>query len=112
MATPGGTLAIRVTLGDADCDRDDRECAEVSAIEALLFTGVPGTALPRPMVRNEREARERFADYFEGLLEEGQHGRYVVRVVDGGTDSYTVVVNHDALRRALEQEGVIRRFGR
>ena len=61
---PGGTVAIGVTLGTTDCDRNDRVCAELSAIEALLFTGVPGTSLPRPMVNNERQAREQHAEYF------------------------------------------------
>ena len=108
---PRGTVAVGVTLGDEDCDRDERECAELFAIEALLFTGVPGTSLPRPMVNNERQARAQYGEYFKDLLENGEHRRYVVRVEEE-SDAYTVIVNHDALRRSLEQEGIIRRFGR
>jgi hypothetical protein len=112
MNAPRGTVAIGVTLRDDDCGRPERECAELSAIEALLFTGVPGTSFPRPLVTNERQAREQHSEYFERLFEQGEHGRYVVRVAERGSDSFTVLVNHDALRRALVQEGVIRRFGR
>ncbi len=108
---PRGTVAIGVTIGEEDCDRNERECAELLAIEALLFTGVPGTSLPRPMVNNERQARAQYGEYFEDLLEDGEHRRYVVRVEEEN-DAYTVIVNHDALRRSLEQEGIIRRFGR
>jgi len=108
---PRGTVAIGVTIGEEDCDRNERECAELFAIEALLFTGVPGTSLPRPMVNNERQARAQYEEYFKDLLEDGEHRRYVVRVEEE-SDAYTVIVNHDALRRSLEQEGIIRRFGR
>jgi len=64
------------------------------------------------MVNNESQARAEHAEYFQELLREGEHRRYVVRVVEGDGDSYTVIVNHDALRRSLEGEGIIRRFGR
>ncbi|MDX1647068.1 MAG: hypothetical protein R3304_07980 [Longimicrobiales bacterium] len=109
---PRGTVAVRVTLGDKECDGPERECAEISAVEALLFTGVPGTSLPRAMVRNEGQARQAHADYFERLLEGGEHGRYVVRSLGPEGDAFTIVVNQAALRRSLEDEGVIRRFGR
>jgi hypothetical protein len=112
-SAPGGTAAVNVTQRNpGSCGGTELECAERSAMEALLFTGVPGTSLPRPMVPNEKQARRQHSDYFDTLFEGGEYQRYVVRVVEGGEAAYTVVLNHAALRRNLEQAGVIRKFGR
>ncbi|MGH7444508.1 MAG: hypothetical protein ACREKM_06510 [Longimicrobiales bacterium] len=113
---PPRTVAVIVSRIDESCDDDEVVCAEVDAIRALLFTGVPGSGVPRALIRNEQEARQRHAEYLDALLEEGGHSRYVVRAsrAEGRNDaspSWTVIVNHDALRIALEQQGVIRRFG-
>ena len=110
---PPRTVAVTVSRVADDCD-DAVLCAEIDAVRALLFTGVPGSGVPRPLIRNEQEARARHAVYFDALLKEGGHARYIVRVApaaSGVRDAWTVIVNHDALRIALEQQGVIRRFG-
>ena len=110
--TPNATVAVSVTRGDSDCSsRDERRCAELDAIRQLLFVGVPGTNRPRAMIRNEAAATAEYQRFFEDLLENGGHARYVVRAIGDVTSSWTVVINHQALRIALEQEGIIRKFG-
>ena len=110
--TPNATVAVSVTRINSDCrSSDERRCAEVDAIRQLLFVGVPGTNRPRAMIRNEAAATAEYQRFFEDLLENGGHARYVVRAIGDVTSSWTVVINHQALRIALEQEGVIRGFG-
>lgn len=113
--TPSATVAVSVTRIDSDCSsRDERRCAELDAIRQLLFIGVPGTNRPRAMIRDEAAAIAAHRRFFEELLEDGGHARYIVRATGdrvNDTSFWTVVINHQALRIALEQEGVIRGFG-
>lgn len=113
--TPNATVAVQVTRIDTDCDeRDERRCAEVDAVRQVLFIGVPGTNRPRAMIRDEAAALEQHREFFENLLEDGGHARYIVRASGNRRETssaWTVVINHQALRIALEREGIIRRFG-
>jgi hypothetical protein len=118
VATEEGTVAVTVTRIDSDCRQENR-CAEVEAIRTLLFTGVPGSTIRRAMVANERAALEAHAEFFRELFDEGGHGKYVTGVMRGtaaatapdNAQVWTVVVNYEALRIALENEGIIRKFG-
>jgi hypothetical protein len=113
-----GTVAVLTTAELKGC-KDQRECAEGQAVRALLFVGVPDSPQPRPLVPNEQEAVKAHHAFFTDLLEKKGFTRYIVRVGEGTPTSSTrpdekqwnVVVNNDALRRALETAGVIRRFG-
>lgn len=111
---PSGSVAVSVTQAGGACS-DDSQCAQVEAVRALLFTGVPGSTVPRAMVANETRALEQFPAVFEALFDGDGYRRYVVRseVADSrdGWDTWVVVVNHDALRKHLEDERVIRKFG-
>ncbi len=111
---PSGSVAVSVTQAGGACT-DDSQCAQVEAVRALLFTGVPGSTVPRAIVANETRALEQYPAVFEALFEGDGYRRYVVRseVADSrdGWDTWVVVVNHDALRRHLEDERVIRKFG-
>jgi hypothetical protein len=116
--TEEGTVAVSVTRVDSECRRENR-CAEVEAIRTLLFVGVPGSAIQRAMVANETAALEKHAVFFRQLFDEGGHARYVTASTRGVAPAgapddarvWTVVVNHEALRIALEKQGVIRKFG-
>lgn len=115
VAAPDRTVAVAITRSDERC-REPVRCAEVEAVRALLFTGVPGSAIPRAMVRNENQALTQHREYFKQLFEDGGHARYIVRASEqpaSGLDSrsWIIIVNHEALRIALEREGIIRRFG-
>jgi hypothetical protein len=113
-----GTVAVSVMRTESECRQENR-CAEVEAVRTLLFVGVPGTAIQRAMVSNEQAALEKHAAFFRQLFEEGGHTRYITAVARGTTPTdgpdgarvWTVVVNYEALRTALEKQGVIRKFG-
>ena len=115
VAAPDRTVAVSISRTGEGC-RDAARCAEVEAVRALLFTGVPGSAIPRAMVRNETQALAQHRAYFKKLLDDGGHARYIVRTssqkASGESDtSWIIIVNHEALRIALEREGILRRFG-
>jgi hypothetical protein len=115
IAAPEGTVAVSISRIGEGC-RDAARCAEVEAVRALLFTGVPGSAISRALVRNESQALSQHREYFKQLLEDGGHARYIVRAssqkASGESDqNWIIVVNHEALRIALEREGILRRFG-
>lgn len=118
VAAPERTVAVQVSeAGDRRC-RDSR-CAEVQAIRRLLFTGVPGSAIPRAMVPNENEVVAAHPAFFKRLFDRDGPRPYIVRVDNGGEGSvagmqgktWIVIVNYDALRQALVREGVVRSFG-
>lgn len=109
-----GTVTVRATPRDG-CGGDQRSreaCAVAEAVRSVLFVGVPGSALPLPLVRDERGARATHPQYFDELLQQKGYRRYVLRsTAEAGSGVWVVVLNGDALRRSLEQAGVIRRLG-
>lgn len=90
--------------------------AQARCVRAILFVGVPGSAVPQPLVPNEAEARARSPGYFEQLIEGQGFAPYIVRSqelepqVEKGT-TWQVTINYVALRTALEQRGAVRKFG-
>lgn len=113
-----GTVAVLTTLTGERC-RNPGECAQERAVRMLLFTGVPDSPINRPMVANEEQALRQHKAWFDTLFAKKGYTRYIVRV-SGATpmtgsprdaQAFVVLVNTDALRRALEQAGIVRRFG-
>jgi hypothetical protein len=113
-----GTVAVNTTVDARQC-RDDSGCAQSEALRMLLFTGVPGSRVPRPMVADESAARTKHGAFLNELFEKGGYRRYVVSTARGSappgtagdTRTWTIVVNVDALRATLERQGIVRRFG-
>ena len=106
--------------------RNERECIEASklnAIKAILFKGIPGSGLQRPMI-SENGAEEKYRDYFNDFFRSG--GRYlnfVALSTDGSIDSrdrikvkngkllkigIVVSVQKDNLRKQLEDDKIIK----
>jgi hypothetical protein len=112
-----GTVSVLATADSKGCR--DRACIQEDAVRAVLFVGVPGSRIPKAMVPNEQEAVRDHRTFFTDLLEKKGYDRFIVRVSEATSTSAThveekawnVVINTDALRRALEEAGVIRRFG-
>jgi hypothetical protein len=115
---PEGTVAVTISQVGSDC-KDENRCAGAEALRALMFVGVPGSTVRRAMVADEKAALAQHAGFFRQLFEEGGYARYVqnVRAQSAASGSpqnkraWTVVVNYEALRTALEKEGIIRKFG-
>jgi hypothetical protein len=97
------------------------EEAKRNALKAVLFDGVPGSKLKRPLV-NQPGARNANRSYFDSFFAEG--GRYTqfvtlqktdpinsVKVGAGRQEAVFVEVNYLSLQRELEAAGVIEKFG-
>ncbi len=104
--------------------RNERECieaAKVNAIKAVLFKGIPGSGLQRPMI-TEAGAEEKYKAYFNQFFSSG--GRYLNFVAlssDGSIDSrdrmkvgsmlkigFVVSVQKDNLRKELQDDKIIK----
>jgi hypothetical protein len=111
--TPSGVVAVTVTGREGACDKGGDDCAIRSALEAVLFRGVPGTSASSPLLSDEASARKSKPGFFDDLLK-GRDGRtYVTSATRIGknTGDYTVLVQIDRLRTTLVREGLLRRFG-
>ena len=97
------------------------ENAERNAFEAVLFRGVPGSEYTKPMVSNETESRNMHSDFYRTFFEERGYKTYLLssktstdfdlmKMRQKNLDA-VIKINVDALRRGLEQAGVIRKFG-
>jgi hypothetical protein len=94
--------------------------AEKNAFKVLLFRGVPGTELNIPLIENESEVTSRYKKYFDDLFVNGKYKTFLMSSTESsnlmkvkGTKKINVDVkiNYNSLRKDLEQNQVIRRFG-
>ena len=106
--------------------RNERQCienAKMDAVKAILFKGIPGSGLQKPMVTELSEMNEH-KDYFKAFFkEDGPYLNYVSISNDGSineNDRYKVgnklkigvivSVNKASLRNELESAGIIKRL--
>lgn len=134
-----GTVMFKVfSYGNTARQAIDR--AKMDAMHAVLFKGIPGSNSVRPLVdlATLESNKKYFVDFFGGAneinqyslgyikIKEGSHeGPYRLYISESSDGSITdrlsvnnmvkvglpVVVNLDELRRKLEQDGIIRKFG-
>lgn len=107
--------------------KNEKECLEKAkrnAIRAVLFSGIPGSDLQRPMVP-EAGAEDLYLDYFNAFFRKsGKYLNYVSISTDGSIDSndrmkvgrkvkvgIAVAVQKSSLRKELESAGVIKKLG-
>jgi hypothetical protein len=114
-----GTITVR-TYGFGKNEKDAIKDAHKNAFNVLLFKGLPGTELNVPLVSNEYEAKNNHKAYFDNLLENGGLFRYLmvnssdsqpIKVKGGYNTTLVLKINYNSLRKDLEQNGVIRKFG-
>lgn len=118
--TEPGTLLVSAA-GYGKSKPDAIANAQESAVDNLLFRGIPGSQYHLPMVQNEREARSKHGGYFKNLLEQGGYKSFMMLSEEQTGFSparknqknitVKVKINVDALRRDMEQQGVVRKFG-
>lgn len=90
-----------------------------TALETLLFVGLPGSVSARLPMTDSQSVPPGFLTAF---VEGGRYQPFVSgmerptdrrrRASGGGkTIRYTLTINQEALRRQLEQQGIIRKLG-
>jgi hypothetical protein len=94
--------------------------AQKNVFYHILFKGIPGTELNVPMIENESEAKAKHNEYFNKLLDQGRYKDFMlssvisstlIKVNGGQQISVDVKINCNSLRKDLEQNQVIRKFG-
>ncbi len=95
--------------------------AEAAAFKNLIFRGIPGSQYHLPMVPDEASARKHHGSYFTKLLDGSGYKSFLMLSEEMSAFSparknqknilMKVKINVDALRRDMEQNGVVRKFG-
>ncbi|MEZ5030941.1 MAG: hypothetical protein R2787_06060 [Saprospiraceae bacterium] len=93
--------------------------AERNALENILFRGIPGSPQESPLVPDEQAARQSHGEMLTKMTAGGNYQQFVIQsYVDhvetspqGAHIDQTVTFDLNALRKHLEREGVIRKFG-
>lgn len=94
--------------------------AQITAIKVLLFKGLSGTELNVPLIENENDANSKFSDYFQNLFQQGNYIKFIMSSTESAnpvqkkgnkTITLDIKINYNSLRKDLEQNQVIRKFG-
>lgn len=114
-----GTIAVKST-GYGKNQTEAVADAQINAFKILLFKGLPGTELNVPLIDNENDAKTKHSDYFKKFFEQGIYKTFMMSSTESsnlikmkGTKKITVDVkiNYNSLRKDLEQNQLIRKFG-
>jgi len=115
-----GTINV-TAFGSGITKEDANFDAQKNAFYVLLFRGFPGTEFSLPLIENENEARKINNDYLKNLLEKGYCTTFIMSN-NGISNPFQnnnklwvvnleIKINHLALRKDLEQNNIIRKFG-
>lgn len=114
-----GTIVVK-SIGYGKNQRDAVSDAQKNAFSVILFKGLPGTELNVPLVENESVAKSKHASYFKNLFEDAYYKSFMmsstessnlIKIKGNKKISVDVKINFNSLRKNLEQNQLIRRFG-
>lgn len=114
-------IALRVTVY-ASKVKKAIEIAELEAVKAILFRGIPGSQQSMPLVGvDENKWINDYPEYFRTLINDKRYSSFILSSVPqtGLIKDVTkkkcitmdISVNLKALRTDLEQQNIIRKFG-
>ena len=116
-----GTILIK-SWGTDTKVRKAKEQAKRNALRSLMFKGIPGSAVKRPLI-NEPGAEEKHRDYFARFFSEGgMYNQYIVETKSVDARDYiksgcmyrvgmNLKINYLALQRELENSNITKKFG-
>jgi len=115
------TVTVRAT-GVGNNEQDAVYYAETNAFDVILFRGLPGSNQSVALIgSNEIELKQKFQDYFNTFYNNLRYRTFIMSSVAmsdviklrGGGNSITldIKINIYALRRDLEESGIIQGFG-
>jgi hypothetical protein len=114
-----GTIAVRST-GFGKNRIEAIADAERSAFKTIMLFGLPGTELNVPMIENGHQMMENKKKYFTEFFDEFKYRNFIMSSIESsklmrvkGTKRVTVdiKINYNSLRKDLEQNQIIRKFG-
>jgi hypothetical protein len=94
--------------------------AQIKCFDVLLFKGIPGTELNVPLIENEIVAKQNNSNYFKKFYEQNYYKSFIMsstessNLIDLKTGKKIFVdikINFNSLRKDLEQNHIIRKFG-
>lgn len=114
-----GTITVR-SIGKAKKLNDAKVRAEQNVFDVLLFRGIPDTDISTPFVTDEGEARANNQSFFNQFFDGYGYKKFIMSSIESSppskkkglrTVTLDIKVNLQSLRKELENEGVIRKFG-
>ena len=112
-----------ITVESGGIGKNENEAiaeAQKRAFNILLFKGLPGTELNVPLIDNEYEATSKHRDYFQNFFEHNYYSTFMMessvvsssKIKGGGAMALIdLKINYNSLRKDLEQNNIIRKFG-
>lgn len=114
-----GTIALK-SIGYGNNQTDAVTDAQKNAFEVLLFKGLPGTELNIPLIENESEVKSKYSEYLKKFFDEGIYKSFMmsstessnlIKIKGGKKIAVDVKINYNSLRKDLEKNQLIRKFG-
>ena len=114
-----GTIGVNSTGFGKDLNGAITD-AQLNAFNIILFKGIPGTELNVPLIDNEDDAKAKNSEYFRWLFDQGHYSNFLMvsnlstdpsKTDDGYYVYVDLKINYNSLRKDLEQNNVIRKFG-
>jgi hypothetical protein len=114
-----GTITVRC-YGYGGKDQEAIEDAQKNALSVILFKGLPGSEVNVPLVDNEYNSKNSNPAYYKNLFENGYSKTFIMSTdVVSPLAKYNntkrlivnLKININSLRRDLEINKVIRKFG-
>lgn len=118
--TSEGTITLRA-LGYGKSEKDAFAHAEKQAFDVILFRGIPRSTVENPIIENEGEVKAKHSDYLKKFYQDELYKSFVMSSVvsssfgrdrlHGGRITIDIKINLFSLRKELEKNNLIRKFG-
>jgi hypothetical protein len=123
LSNPNPGVVSITAVGYGSTEKEAEYDGFITGFETILFKGLPAFgSLSSAMIKDEAKARSEHQAFFKQFFESRGYLQFVVEqgvmAKLGKSDQPGKIrvqknfsINYDALRKKLEQEGVIRKFG-
>ena len=113
-----GTVRLRA-IGYGNTKEKALHNAEQNAFEVLMFRGIPGSSQENALIANETDAKKKHKTFFDDFFEGKKYRTYMMASAPEGYSrkkGYTkattnMKININSLRRNLEENNIVRKFG-
>lgn len=114
-----GTICLK-SIGYGNSRSNAVIDAQKNAFRIVLYRGIPGTELNMPLIENENDAKSKNSDYLKRFFDDGNYKSFMMSstessnlmsVKGGKKISVDIKINYNSLRKDLEQNQLIRKFG-
>ncbi len=117
--TEKGTIFLEV-VGYGKGWETASEEAEKKVFEVLLFQGLPATAQDKPFVEDEKTSRQENEVFYTTFFQQKKYKNFLMKISSNTKPkkvrkekqaTFYFKINTDALRKHLENNQIIRKFG-